>query len=246
MPKKERLNKLLELLVAGNNYSVNDLSIMLGVSEPTIRRDLIYLEERNKITRLWGGAVAKYGDQSISDYNLMKFSINKEKKIDICKRAAKLIKDNYVVYIDAGSTCAYIPDFIDASNLFVVTNGFTIISALAKKNIKTYVLGGFVIPESASIQGAEAIRTIRNHNFDVCFLGSTGIHEKAGYTTASYDDYSLKAEIIKKSEQAYICCDSSKIGIKKGYSFAYFDDALLITDSENITEEQRRYIKLLD
>lgn len=244
MTKKERLTKLLELLYEGNNYSVNDLSKLLGVSEPTIRRDLIQLEEKNKITRLWGGAVVKNNDQNFIDYRLMKYSLNKDKKVEICKQAAKLIKDGYVVYIDAGSTCSYIADYIEASDITVITNGFLNIQALAKKNINTIILGGYIVYEASSIQGIDAINTVKNYNFDVCFLGSTGINKKAGYTTADLNDYALKSQIITKSDQVYICCDSTKIGIKKGYTFASLDEATLITDKENIPDEDKKYLNI--
>lgn len=64
------------------------------------------------------------------------FNANKEDKIIIAKKAASLIQDNDVIFIDSGSTCFYMIDYIKAKEITVVTNGIMHIQKLMAKRDK--------------------------------------------------------------------------------------------------------------
>ena len=53
----ERQKKILELLNSDGVVSVNRLSLELGVTEETVRRDLEKLEKQEALRRTHGGAV---------------------------------------------------------------------------------------------------------------------------------------------------------------------------------------------
>ena len=57
MRQPERLSAILERLSADGSLSVSDLSVGLGVSSATIRRDLELLERQRLLSRTHGGAV---------------------------------------------------------------------------------------------------------------------------------------------------------------------------------------------
>ena len=241
MKSEERWNKIKELLKENDYLSVDDLATLLKASPATIRRDLSKLESNDMIQRIWGGAQLKAptsgeGSNYHDDY-ILKFKRNLNSKIEIAKIAASLIKDNDTIYIDAGSTCYQIVNYITAKNVLVVTNGITHLSNLASKKIKTYVPHGYVNFSSSSILGDDTGDKLKMMNFNHAFLGATGVHEKAGFTTTDIMDANLKKVIIDRSDNIYICSDTSKFGIKKGFTFASPNEAYLITNLSNVPAE---------
>ena len=65
-----------------------------------------------------------------------------EEKIEIARYAAALIKDQDVVYMDAGTTTELMIDYITAKNVIFVTNSFAHAKHLSQKGYTTYILGG--------------------------------------------------------------------------------------------------------
>ena len=56
MLKKERQNKILELLEEHSYLTIVEIADVLEVSEMTIRRDVTELSKKNKLKKLYGGA----------------------------------------------------------------------------------------------------------------------------------------------------------------------------------------------
>ena len=54
-----RHRRLIDYLSQAGMASVRELSLQLGVSEMTIRRDLSTLSSEGKLIRFWGGAVLR-------------------------------------------------------------------------------------------------------------------------------------------------------------------------------------------
>ena len=57
---KERQEKIEQIIVSQGSATVLELSELFDVSEVTIRKDLDELSKKDLITRMHGGAVAKY------------------------------------------------------------------------------------------------------------------------------------------------------------------------------------------
>ena len=79
-------------------------------------------EEKKLLKRVRGGAEAIEEVDAILPMDFQEvFNANKEDKIIIAKKAASLIQDNDVIFIDSGSTCFYMIDYIKAKEITVVT-----------------------------------------------------------------------------------------------------------------------------
>ena len=96
------------------------------------------------IRRLWGGAtIPNVLNQetnetaNFQDVSLLKFQRNIDAKKILAKYAASLIKDGPCAFLDAGSTTSFIPEFITAKNVTVVTNSINDFPVFAKK-VSTY------------------------------------------------------------------------------------------------------------
>ena len=91
MSSEERLNKILSIVETQRFATDQELAELLGVSESTIRRALTALAAAGKVSKVFGGAIARY--------------------------AASLIRDDAFVYLYVGTTIVLIIDFIHAEGV---------------------------------------------------------------------------------------------------------------------------------
>ena len=236
MKVEKRWAKIEQILNISGSASIQELDEQLNVSETTIRRDLGKMEEQNIIKRLWGGAsvldASTNDTRNFQDDYILKFSRNIAVKKSLARYAASLIHDGDCVFIDAGSTSSCVAEFIDASDITLVTNAMNIFQILAEKKIRTYIPNGYINFGSAAIMSSETGQQLANMNFDLAFLGTSGIDRKAGFTTQNEHDAAIKQSVLSRSAKSFILSEDSKFDVKRFYTFANLDDATLITNTE--------------
>src|SRR5688572_8346462 len=118
----ERRTLILEKLEAEGQLDVVSLSKELGVSEVTIRNDLNWLEQKNKLIRARGGAMKaeRVGvETSLSEKNKLHY----KEKLRIGKAAAALIESGDTIILDSGTTTMEINNNLsNIESLTVITN----------------------------------------------------------------------------------------------------------------------------
>ena len=239
----DRWIEISEYLKEKKYASVDELMEKFQLSRSTLRRTLIAMEEKNLLKRVRGGAEVVEETESVlpSDFQQV-FNENKQEKIKVSKKAAALIEDNDVIFIDSGSTCFYMIDYINAKDITVVTNGIMHIQKLMSKGINTYILGGYAKPEKNLIIGEDIVKKISSMNFDKAFLGTMGIDSRSGFTTMMLEDGEIKKAVIKSSDKCYILADKTKFNVRNFYTYGDFTQATIITDSEIKFEEEKAKI----
>ena len=239
----DRWIDISEYLKEKKYVSMEELMQKFQLSRSTVRRTLIAMEERNLLKRVRGGAEVIEDEVPLTIVDCENiFNTNKEAKIKIAKKAAQLIEDNDVIFIDYGSTCFYMIDHIESKGITVVTNGIVHIQKLMSKGINTYILGGYAKPEKNLIMGEDIINKIRVMNFDKVFLGTMGIDARSGFTTMMLEDGEVKKAVIKSSAKCYILADKSKFNVRRFYTYGEFNEATIITDSKIEFEDGRAKI----
>ena len=239
----DRWIEISEYLKEKKYASVDELMEKFQLSRSTVRRTLIAMEEKNLLKRVRGGAeIVDNEEESLpTDFKEI-FNEKKEEKIKIAQKAAELIKDNDVIFIDSGSTCYYMIDNIKAKNITVVTNGILHIQKLMAMGINTYILGGYAKPEKNLIIGEDIVKKISSMNFDKAFLGTMGIDSRSGFTTMMLEDGEVKKAVIKSSDLCYILADTSKFNVRKFYTYGDFSQATIITNSKVEFEDEKAKI----
>lgn len=228
---EKRLEIILDTLEKEEAVSNKILTDKLKVSESTLRRDLSYLQDMGKITRVHGGAILNNIAASEINFTDNQKSQLKEKSI-IAKKASGLIKDAKFIYLDAGSTCHEVIKFLNNSkDVTIVTNGLMHVDDLINKNIKTVLLEGEIKPSTKVTTGIRTLESISKYNFDLAFIGANGFDEKA-YYTADPNEAVVKSKAIENSTRAYILADRSKENIKYFQTIATRDEIKLITEEE--------------
>jgi DeoR family fructose operon transcriptional repressor len=227
----DRWIKILDYLKIHNSSTVEDLMDEFDISKSTIRRDLIAMEDQNLVKRTRGGVELIPSDfpKSMTLDSLL--DEHKEEKIKIAKKAAALIKDNDFIFIDSGTTCYYLIDYITAKNVTVVTNGILQIQKLFEKEIETYILGGYARVKENMIIGEDTEKKLASMNFDITFLGTMGIDAEAGFTTVALVDGELKKAVLRSSANCYVLADRSKFNVRKFYTYGDLSCATVITNS---------------
>ncbi len=242
MIKQKRWTTIIDLCKQNNEVSVSALVNALHVSEATIRRDLYQMEELHMITRYHGGAKIN-DDQSKEPPMMIKSGTNMDQKHLVARLAAAQIKNNQMIYIDAGSSTYEMIDYITAKNITVVTIGLPHIEKLCSHNIHTIVLGGTVRTSTSAITGNAALKQLEHLFFDVAFIGVNGIHDIMGFTTTNQQEAAVKEAVIRHSKTAYILADSSKFNILCPETYARLEDAIIISDGiPDFPKDKIRYL----
>ena len=236
MIKKERQNKVLEMIKTRKYCTVNFLSKQLFVAPITIRRDLVEMETMGLITRCYGGAtILEYENREVpfEIRNRNNYSV----KENLAKRAAKLIRNGDVVFLDASSTVSHIAEQLSAEqNLTVITNSTLVAEKLKEKHINCYLTGGITIENSHALVGSIAERTVSQLYANICFFSAQGIDEEGNVSDQSEAESALRSLLIQNSQKRYFLFDSSKYGKRFAFKICSAGDVTgIITDLEDIS-----------
>lgn len=213
---KEREKQILEILLKEQEVSVKQLAETLFISEPSIRRDLSSLADKNLIKKIHGGAVI---EKSALKGNKIPFFIREyeasNSKAMIAQKASQLIKDNDIIFLDSSTSCYYLLPFLPVKkNLTVITNSVKTLIKLAEYDINTISTGGTQLNSCLALVGEVAYKTIEKYNADICFFSCRGVSDDGYATDISPEENHIREHMIKNSKSAYLLCASEKFGKK--------------------------------
>lgn len=229
MIKQQRWAAIIDLCRQNTSVSVTELVQLLRVSEATVRRDLQQMEDLNMVSRYHGGVRLNDG-QSEEPPMLIKSETNVSSKNQVARLAASMIKDNQMIYIDAGSSTFEMLNYVRAKNITVVTIGLPHIARLKRSSTHTILLGGTIRWTMEAVTGNLTLNQLDDLFFDVAFIGVNGIHEKVGLTTTNEQEAAVKAKVIAHSGKTYILADGSKFNKLYPSKFSRLDQAVILSD----------------
>ena len=213
MPFYDREERILAALLEKESMSAQELSAKLYVSLPTIRRDLIKLEQKGKIVRTHGGAqlLTQAADQKIPFY--LRQQEQNDAKSQMAQKAVELIQDGNIIMLD-GSTSAHsiIPLLSRFNNLIVITCSAKSAFLLGEMGIQNICTGGRMITGSLCYVGEDAERTVSNYHADLAFFSCRGLSESGWLTDTSVEENRLRRCMLRQSARRVLLCDSSKMG----------------------------------
>ncbi|MBQ4119927.1 MAG: DeoR/GlpR transcriptional regulator [Clostridia bacterium] len=204
-----RENQYINLL-AQKPYSVKELSEKLFISEPTVRRDLIFLQKKELVSCKRGIVTLKTNspDQRIPLF-IRHLEQNEAKQV-IARKALSHIKNGYVIMLDASTTAFHLlPYLTNFKNILVITNGAKTALESASMGIRTICTGGEMTLESFSYIGPDAESVLNKYNADIAFFSCRGIANKIA-TDNSIMENNLRRIMIKNSKYKFLLCDKSK------------------------------------
>ncbi len=212
MPIYAREQQYIALL-ANEPHTVRELSEKLFVSEPTVRRDIAVMREKELVDCRRGTVTLKtrYPDHRIPLF-VRDIEHNEEKKA-IALSAVKHIRDGDVIMLDASTTVYHIvPHLAVFKNILVITSGARTAMETASMGIKTICTGGEMLTESFSYIGSDAEQILSKYNANVAFFSCRGISEDGRVTDPSIGENSIRRIMMKNAEKSVLLCDRSKLG----------------------------------
>lgn len=237
MLKDERYDKILSILEEKEYVTAEQLSKMLYVSLPTVRRDLAEMQRRNQIIRSHGGAKKIQSEHIVAPLDFRK-TVNYGEKRKLCRAAANMVKDNDIVFIDSSTTTLQMGEFLsDKKNITVITNGIPLAVMLVKRGIKTYCTGGEIFSNSLAHFGSFAEEFLQRFNIDILFFSCHGVNEKGVLTDPSLPETQIRKTAINQANKTVFLCDETKLSLSTPYNLVPIKKIdCIVTNTNKINE----------
>lgn len=219
---RERRQRIAEILEGEGRVSVAELSARFGVTDVSIRRDLMILEDAGQLRRVHGGAVPASRGRRESAY-AQKVRENRELKARIGAAAAELIRAGDVIVFDSGSTVAQVVTHVPASlrrgsAITVVTNSLPVIDEIAGWDSPHLIcLGGLYLPDHEALVGPQTVADLKALSADIVFIGCDGLTAETGLTTPHVLVAEVGATMAARARRVVAVADSTKLG-RRGFT----------------------------
>jgi DeoR family fructose operon transcriptional repressor len=212
MIPSQRHDEILRILDECEKVEIADLYTRLQVTEITIRRDLIHLEEKGLLERIRGGA-AKIKRLNIENIFDKKNHLMQEEKRAIGMAAPQFIENNDTVFINGGTTTTQVAMHLKNLALKIVTNNPILTGVDLGTETSLIILGGEFRAESHSIVGDQAGDMINQIYANKCIIGVDGISLKYGLTNSCFVESGVNKKMIEHTHgKVIVVADHTKIG----------------------------------
>lgn len=205
-PRKERILQLLEVHYKMSNEALREATYL---SRSTLRRILLDLEKEGRIHRFYGGvllAQKSRGEESSDRRSLLE----KKAKEDIALRAADLLQDDLVLFLDSSSTVSYLRPYLLRHRLKIITNNIELALRLRNEDhLDLYLVPGRLHPKSTSTVGSFAPRFLADFHADLCFFSCKAANESGMYE-GDVEQAEVKRTMLSRAKQTWLLCDASK------------------------------------
>lgn len=221
----DRRQAIIDYLQEKHSASVAELSRMFFVSETSIRRDLTILERSGFVHKTYGGVVLMQGENSLLALDARR-ETEKEAKHIIARKAAGLIHNGDVIFLDSSSTSlAMVPFLPHFTSLSVITNGAKIAVALAEHpHIRVYSTGGLMTPNIFSYHGAIALQTLSAMHADRLFVSPKAVDLGRGAYCVDEEEAAIRRMMIDNSNETILLCAARKLGSRATFHLCGFDE----------------------
>ena len=218
MIKKERQERILELLNRKEFVTVAEISETLFISPSSVRRDLSELERKHILKRSYGGARLITAKSNVVSFGARSYDFVEAKQA-IAAKAARLVKEGNVVFLDQSSTCYFLAmELTKFQNLTVVTNNLEILTLLSHTELTVIATGGIISRENRNcLLGGGAQRSFSEINADIMFFSANAITETGIITDCTQEEIFLRHAMLEHATRKVFLCDSSKLGKQAPY-----------------------------
>ncbi|PTM39989.1 DeoR/GlpR family DNA-binding transcription regulator [Bosea sp. 124] len=236
MWRGERKQRIRELVETFGSVSVDRLVHEFGVSNESIRRDLLAMEQGGLLRRVHGGAVSVSAEQDAS-YGARSTVRLKEKRA-IALAAMSLIKSGQCLFLDGGTTTAALAEELKAvPDLRILTNSLQVATTMASTQQRTgsrvFLLGGEIVHEPPETGGASTINDIYRFKADLALLSPFGVDINGAATNFFEHTAEIARAMVVNSASVVLIADHSKIGVTSRVRFCELDRvSALVTDDK--------------
>ena len=190
-----------------------ELADELGVSIETVRRDLMVLENKGILERVYGGArgvPVRSFEPPVGERRHRELSA----KRSMAALVVSMLSPGNTVILDVGTSVAEVArqlpwDFRGR----VLTPSLPVAAALdGREGVEVLVCGGQMRRGDMALSGPQAERFFGDFYVDKAILGSGGIHAVAGLTDYYPAEVAVRQTILGHAAETYVLADATKVG----------------------------------
>ena len=236
----KRQSQILDLLAKNKKMEVTKLSELLNVSQVTIRKDLVILENSGIIVREHG-----YARLNESDDINNRLARHYETKQKIAKLAVESIENGETVMIESGSCCAFVSLEIARikKDVTLITNSAFIADYIRKiGSVKVILLGGEYQNESQVMVGPLTRKCVEAFFVDKLFIGTDGFTIETGFTGNDYMRSEAVKDMAKQASRVMIITDSDKFSQKGVVNLIEIEKVACVYTDDNIPSKIEDYL----
>lgn len=188
------------------------LADTLDVSEETVRRTVKALAKSGLVQRVHGGVYLTNTEASTPVVS--RLGKRPEEKSRIAAAAAKLVPNGSCVFLDVGSTTAFVAENLKMHHdLTVVTNGLHVAQALINmNNNRVFLAGGELRMVESGVFGPDTIAYVERFKLDVAVISVDGFDPNSGFLLAAAPETDLARKVIARAHRTIVVTDHTKFG----------------------------------
>ena len=212
--RTKRIDEIELYIREKKSVSLDTLCEVFNVSKTTVRRDIATHDLSGKIKKVYGGVTIADtpASKTLLPFSKRHQSFMKEKRL-ISQLAASHVCDHDTIFIDSGTTCHNIIDFIAEKECTILTNSLLIFNKAASyPNLDIISVPGRLNRKTLSFTGPDINDYLQTYNISMAFMACTGVTMKSGLTNASAEEYITKKAIAENANSMILLADHSKFG----------------------------------
>ena len=230
MIEQQRKTEIMSRLRRERFVSVADLMSQLQASRSSIMRDLIDLEKSGLLERTRGGAALKSSAAVLTFGTELptqeKKDIHAKQKQRIGAIAAGKIRPHSTIYLDSGTTTAYLLPHLSDKRVTIITPSMYILRHLPVEfNGNIYILGGAYNRKYDMNFGSVTNREAGEYRYDAAVISASAIQlETEEVMGADPDVTAIKQIAMARAGKKLLVADSSKYSANAVITFAQLSD----------------------
>lgn len=247
----ERRNRILDEVRQRGAIRVSELSLLLDVSDMTIRRDLDALAGQGELDKVHGGATTKRSPSTDEPGFEAKRVRQTAEKEAIATAAVALVRPGSAIGLSAGTTTwtlarqlAGVPD------LTVVTNSTRVADVLAAghphgtlRSAPHVILTGGVRTPSDALVGPVAVASLGSLHLDLVFLGVHGMDPSAGYTTPNMLEADTDRALVAAGRRLVVVADHTKWATVGISTIVELGDADVVVTDDQLSADAQEVLR---
>lgn len=241
--RSRRISDIEDYIYENKTVTLDQLCRVFDVSKNTIRRDLKEIIASGNFKKIYGGITVKDSKDlpPFSERNISNLDVKKM----IAAKAAELVEDSDVIFIDSGTTTIHMIEHIkDRKNLTIITNNLEVmIRVIPYENIKLISLSGELDRNTLSFTGDTASAVLKSYNISKAFMASAGVSIDGGVTNSSTKEYDIKCTAVKRSNWVYLLTSADKFNAVAIMTYCTLDKLSGIITEEAPPQEIAEYME---
>jgi DeoR/GlpR family transcriptional regulator of sugar metabolism len=219
---EERRGRIVSAVRGRGSVPVDDLADVLGISRPTLLRDLSVLERRDALRRTSDGAVVAGPCPAPSA------SIDRKRRggahREFARLCVDLIGDEQTLFLDSGRASHALAETLGGARVSVLTNALGVAEILAEQGAAHHVLlGGELYPTGRALVGPVTAATLERFTVDIAFITVSGLTSHGISVPATADGH-IQQVAMGRARRVVVVAEAPTIARDAFFGIAGLED----------------------